>query len=92
MPRSWLMKFFLNPETPRQIDHGPEWWRDPLTHPDISLMDARELADLPMPRLPVPAGDRVHPLQKNGVSRGGSAATSICSGGRPARARAAICS
>jgi hypothetical protein len=35
------------------------WLRDPLSHPDIERMDARELGDLPLgrgfrPALPVP--------------------------------------
>lgn len=35
------------------------WLRDPLSHPDIERMDARELGDLPMSRgsrrvLPIP--------------------------------------
>lgn len=25
----------------------PQWWRDPLSHPDIARMSERERADLP---------------------------------------------
>ena len=68
------------------------WWRDPLSHPDIARMDQRQIADLPMPKLPVPIYQKQECAQRNGASRGGSASTSKCSGANPARARAAICS
>ncbi|WP_395447753.1 hypothetical protein ACHMW7_22955 [Aminobacter sp. UC22_36] len=49
----------------RRDSHGIDterflaWLRDPLSHPDIARMDARELGDLPLgrgfrPALPVP--------------------------------------
>lgn len=34
-----------NPESERERFLG--WMRDPLSHPDIERMDARELGDLP---------------------------------------------
>lgn len=31
-------------ERPPPID--PNWWRDPLSHPDLKVMSQRQLADL----------------------------------------------
>lgn len=53
--------------------------RDILQHPAIASMDARQIADLPMPRRRAPA-DEDGPAcgrQKNGVLRGGSADMSM---------------
>lgn len=39
---------------PRDVGSSDDrsWRADPLSHPDIDRMDARELADLPFPRGP----------------------------------------
>lgn len=68
------------------------WENDILQHPALAHMDARQIADLPMPQLATPDAPAQTCRQRNGAPRGGSAATSIWSGGRPARARSAIAS
>lgn len=70
----------------------PPWENDILQHPALAHMDARQIADLPMPRPATPDATARPCLQRNGAPRGGSAATSMWSGGRPARARSAIAS
>lgn len=75
---------------PRQ--NAANWWRNLLSHPDITAMDERQRADLPMPQLPVPMEDRCLAAQKNGASRGGNGATSMASNGKPEQACSAICS
>ena len=54
------VKFFLNLLKPRDDAFSlgiTAYLDDPLRHPDIARMDARALADLPMPVLP--ARDRL---------------------------------
>lgn len=89
-----MLKIFLNAfGFDRDADNGPpSWWHDPMSHPDIIKMDQRQIADLPMPKLAAPVYPRCDRVQTNATSRGGSASTSKCAGGNPARARAAICS
>jgi hypothetical protein len=88
-----MLKIFLNAfGLDRDADKAaPSWWHDPLSHPDIARMDQRQIADLPMPKLAAPVYPACNRVQTNVPSRGGSASTSKCSGGNPARARDAIC-
>jgi hypothetical protein len=53
------------------------WWHDLLQHPALAEMDERQLADLPMPRLAAPVGDRQSAFQAKGASSGVIAGTSI---------------
>jgi hypothetical protein len=41
----WMGKDFSGPIEPPETDAN--WYRDPLSHPDIARMSQRELADLP---------------------------------------------
>lgn len=73
-------------------NEAPTCWHDPMSHPDIARMDQRQIADLPMPKIAAPVYRECDGRQTNAVSRGGSGSTSKCPGGKPTRARAAICS
>ncbi|RST85145.1 hypothetical protein EJC49_17290 [Aquibium carbonis] len=73
MPKlvSMLCRWLERVLEPRAVhrEHDRTWLVDPLSHPAIARMDARELADLPFPRGTSPHSSEAGPVCRKHADR-----------------------